>query len=293
MYSTVPVFELEVHAAIPAPMIRPRESAWARVKAPHRPEVGCFLEGPAFDDHGNLFVVDIPFGRIFRLSPAGAWSLVIEYDGWPNGLKVAGDGRLLVADHKLGLVRVDPEHGAWEVLTEDAAGRPLLGLNDLTFGPDGLIYATDQGESSLVEPNGRVLRIDRNFHSEILLDCGPSPNGLVFDAGGANLFVGMTRANAVWRLPLRDGRVQRAGLAIQLSGASGPDGLALDSAGNLLVAHAPLRIERFDRDGLPIDCYWRRGTTVTNLAVRTIGGRDHIFVVDSFAGQILTAPLRD
>ena len=34
-------------------------------------EVECFLEGPAFDREGNLWVVDIPFGRIFRIDHGG------------------------------------------------------------------------------------------------------------------------------------------------------------------------------------------------------------------------------
>jgi gluconolactonase len=34
-------------------------------------EVECFLEGPCFDRDANLWVVDIPFGRIFRIDPAG------------------------------------------------------------------------------------------------------------------------------------------------------------------------------------------------------------------------------
>ena len=47
-----------------------------------------FLEGPSFDRNGNLYVVDIPFGRIFRISPDKEWTLVTEYDGEPNGLKM-------------------------------------------------------------------------------------------------------------------------------------------------------------------------------------------------------------
>ncbi|MGD0431600.1 MAG: SMP-30/gluconolactonase/LRE family protein, partial [Acetobacteraceae bacterium] len=27
----------------------------------------CFLEGPCFDAQGRLYVVDIPYGRIFRV----------------------------------------------------------------------------------------------------------------------------------------------------------------------------------------------------------------------------------
>jgi len=47
----------------------------------------CFLEGPCFDAQGRLHVVDIPYGRIFRVE-GDDWTLIAEYPGWPNGLKV-------------------------------------------------------------------------------------------------------------------------------------------------------------------------------------------------------------
>ena len=61
---------------------------WADANRPGAP-TDCFIEGPSFDADGNLYIVDIPFGRIFRIAPDGKWSLVVEYDGWPNGLKIA------------------------------------------------------------------------------------------------------------------------------------------------------------------------------------------------------------
>ena len=45
------------------------KTAWADANRGGDP-VDCFLEGPSFDRAGNLYVVDIPFGRIFRVSPA-------------------------------------------------------------------------------------------------------------------------------------------------------------------------------------------------------------------------------
>ncbi|MGY2932677.1 sugar lactone lactonase YvrE [Bradyrhizobium sp. GM6.1] len=69
----------------------------------------CFIEGPSFDKSGDLYVVDIPFGRIFRISRDGIWSLIIEYDGWPIGLKIAPDGRGLVADYMNGLMELDSQ----------------------------------------------------------------------------------------------------------------------------------------------------------------------------------------
>src|SRR5215470_4649158 len=60
---------------------------------------------------GNLYCVDIAHGRIFRTSPDGAVSVVTEYDGEPNGLKIHKDGRIFIADYKNGIVNVDPASG--------------------------------------------------------------------------------------------------------------------------------------------------------------------------------------
>lgn len=54
------------------------------------------------------------------------------------------------------------------------------------------------------------------------------------------LYIAVTRPNQVWRMPLpKDGGTFKVGIFVQLPGGySGPDGMALDSAGNLAVCHA-------------------------------------------------------
>src|SRR6185436_12869051 len=42
-------------------------SVWADSNRGGHP-VDSFLEGPVVDDLGNLYVTDIPFGRVFRIS---------------------------------------------------------------------------------------------------------------------------------------------------------------------------------------------------------------------------------
>ncbi len=75
----------EVHCRLPDRFRKKTRTDWSE---PNRlgQEVDCFIEGPSFDRDGNLYFVDIPFGRIFRLSPKGACDLVVQYDGWPNGM---------------------------------------------------------------------------------------------------------------------------------------------------------------------------------------------------------------
>src|SRR5450631_4405284 len=96
---------------MPEKFRRKRKSTWADANAAGQ-ELDSFLEGPSFDRAGNLYVTDIPYGRIFRISPALEWTLVAEYDGWPNGIAIHKDGSLWVADYRRGLLRVDPSSRA-------------------------------------------------------------------------------------------------------------------------------------------------------------------------------------
>lgn len=73
--------------------------------------IDSFLEGPCFDKDGNLYVTDIPFGRIFKITGDGEWDLVCEYDGWPNGMKFHSDGRIYIADYKHGIMQLDVNTG--------------------------------------------------------------------------------------------------------------------------------------------------------------------------------------
>jgi gluconolactonase len=74
-----------------------------------------------------------------------------------------------------------------------------------------------------------------------LLGNVPSPNGVVLSPDERVLFVGMTRANQVWRVPVQaDGSVSKVGAFFTSHGPSGPDGLAMDTQGRLIVANPGL-----------------------------------------------------
>ncbi|WP_458098049.1 SMP-30/gluconolactonase/LRE family protein [Roseomonas sp. WA12] len=258
------------------------------------PARGCFLEGPSFDREGNLYVTDIPFGRVFRISPAGDWTLVAEYDGEPNGLKIHRDGRIFIADYRQGILLLDPASGRVTPLLEGYKAERFKGVNDLVFARNGDLYFTDQGQTGLQDPTGRVYRLRAaDGRLERLADNLPSPNGLVLNGAESILHVAVTRANAVWRLPLLpDGSVLRMGLFLQLSGGRGPDGLAMDEEDGLAVAHPDMgAVWVFDHRGEP---RWRiqspGSDVVTNLAYGGPGNRV-LHIVDSIAGQIHRAEL--
>jgi gluconolactonase len=287
------VIDTRVFATVPEQFRRKGvRTAWADANRGGQP-ADCFLEGPSFDADGNLYLVDIPFGRIFRVSPAGAWTLVAEYEGWPNGLKIHRDGRILVADYMHGLMELDARAGVVRPVLTSRNSESFKGCNDLYIAQNGDIYFTDQGQTGLHDPTGRVYRLAQDGRVDCLLSNGPSPNGLVLDARESVLFVAMTRDNSVWRAPLmRDGGVAKVGRFCALFGPSGPDGLAMDEAGRLFVAHASLgQVFVFAPDG---ECVARvkscAGKICTNLA---FGGtaRRQLYITESETGSVLIADL--
>src|SRR3979490_2286755 len=151
---------------------------WADANRPGQP-TDCFIEGPSFDTDGDLYIVDIPFGRIFRISPDGAWSLVVEYDGWPNGLKIHPDGRILVADYRHGIMQLDAKAGRMQPVLTARNSESFKGCNDLHLASTGDIYFTDQGQTGLHDPTGRVYRLKTDGRLHCLIDTRISPNALV------------------------------------------------------------------------------------------------------------------
>jgi gluconolactonase len=286
------VIETRLFSAMPERLRRNAPSAWANANKAGAALPG-FIEGPCFDRAGNLYVTDIPFGRIFRIDAGGAWHLVIEYDGQPNGLKLHPDGRFLLADYRNGLMQLDPAAGTIKPVLTGRNSEAFKGINDLAIARNGDIYFTDQGQTGLHDPSGRVYRLAVSGRLDCLLDNGPSPNGLVLDASEKVLFVAMTRDNAVWRLPLtEDGATAKVGRFCSLFGVSGPDGLAMDEAGHLLVAHASLgHVFMFAPTGeLVARIRSCAGQTCTNVA---FGGPDRrsLYITESATCSVLLADL--
>jgi len=279
----------EIYTTLPAHYRRTGvRSAWADANRGGEP-IDSFLEGPVFDHLGNLYVTDIPFGRIFRIDPQGHWDLVAEYDGEPNGMKFLSEHALLIADYKNGLVKLDLASGQTTPWLARRNTEGFKGVNDLVFDSNGNLYFTDQGQSGLHDPSGRVYRLRPDGTLDLLLANVPSPNGVVLSPDERVLYIAVTRGNVVWRAPLMaDGSVTKVGQFFTSYGPSGPDGLAVDEAGNLVVANPGLGyVWLLNPRAEPIEV-WRSpaGTSTTNIAY---GGADRqtLYCTESATGTIL------
>jgi len=286
--------EARSFTSLPARFRRKQRTAWSD---PNRGgvELDSFLEGPSFDRDGNLWCVDIPFGRVFRISPQGDWDLAVQYDGWPNGLKIHKDGRIFIADYKRGLMVLDAGTGKVHPLLETAFSESFKGLNDLHFADNGDLYFTDQGQSGIADPTGRVwrLRMEGKNAGELqrLVGNAPSPNGITLNTKNTQVYVAITRAQQIWRLPLMQGGTpSKTGVAIQLSGGhAGPDGIETDAEDGLAVCHLGVGVWRFDANCLPTHLVHAGSAhrLMTNIAFQ--GTR--LYITDSLNGEILTAEM--
>lgn len=284
--------DLEPFTEMPEALRRRERSDWADANRGGL-VTDSFLEGPVFDGAGHLYVADIPWGRVLRIDPQGAWTLVAEYDGEPNGMKFLDARTLLITDYKNGLMRLDVATGRVTPHLQRRNSERFKGVNDLVFDARGNLYFTDQGQSGLHEPSGRLYRLRPDGQLDLLLSNVPSPNGVALSPDGRVLYLAVTRGNCVWRVPLMpDGSVAKVSQFFTSYGPSGPDGLAVDADGRLLVANPglglvwllnpraePVQVLR----GVP-------GSSLTNLA---FGGADRrtLFVTDSTHGRILRATL--
>ena len=130
---------------------------------------------------------------------------------------------------------------------------------------------------------------------DLLFKGVPGPNGIALSRDEKILYVASTRANRIISMPLLPDYqgVSKCGIFIQLSGSpTGPDGMALDEEGNLVIVHAGFgTVWVFSRLGEPVyrikSC---AGMRTTNVA---FGGPDRktLFITEAEQGVILKAQL--
>lgn len=270
-----------------------RHNAWATANRGGQ-LTDSFLEGPVWHPSGCLYLTDIPYGRIFRVDMAGNWDIVVQYDGEPNGMKLVGPETLLITDYRHGLMKLCLKTQKITPWLSRRNSESFRGVNDLTPDSRGNLYFTDQGQTGLHDPTGRVYRLSQEGRLDILLDNCPSPNGLVLSPDEKVLYVAMTRGNAIWRVPLqRDGSVSKVGQYFTSHGPSGPDGLAMNAHGELLIANPGLgRVWLLNDLAEPAEILTSpAGRSTTNLC---FGGENlqQLFITESVSGSILTCSMK-
>jgi gluconolactonase len=214
-----------------------------------------FAEGPACDDHGNVFFTDQPNNRILEWSIDNKLSTYMQPCGRANGLCFDREGNLWAcADEKNELWRITPAAKVAAVVL-DYQGKLLNGPNDVWIRPDGGLYFTDpyykrpywnrgpkeQGECVyyLAPDNKKLTRV---------IDDMVQPNGIIGTPDGRLLYVSDIGGHKTFSYKVKpDGSLTEKKLFCEM----GSDGMTIDSEGNVYLTGKGVTV--FDRSGNKIE----------------------------------------
>jgi gluconolactonase len=237
-------------------------------------EVPGYTEGVVVDRDGAIYISDVYNGTIYRVANEGE-PRVWAKTGAPNGHKILPDGSHLVCDGSQHAVL--HLNAAGKIIGKAASecdGKPLRAPNDLTLDPKGGFYFTDPGGSSLDNPIGTVHYVDTNGKTHLVAEGLAFPNGIALRSNGKTLLVGESKHNRILSYDIiSPGKVGRMRLFANLPMkeaeqiANEPDGMCLDVAGNLYVAHYGMQqVQVLSPAGKLLRRYRAGNLTTSNVA---------------------------
>jgi len=231
-----------------------------------------WTEGPVWTREGNLLFAEIPANNIVQWIPGKGATVFMHPSGYEgsepykgpepgsNGMTLDPDGRVNVAGHARRTVwrmeSVDPK-AQITVLADSYQGKKLNSPNDLVYKSDGSLYFTDppyglptQSDNDPVKElqvNGVYRIVGARQHKpgapperdklQLVIKDLARPNGLAFSPDEKFLYVAESGKKQWMRYRVHpDGSVSDGTLFLDAStdpGDGGPDGLRVDTEGNI------------------------------------------------------------
>ncbi|HLX86424.1 MAG TPA: SMP-30/gluconolactonase/LRE family protein [Terriglobales bacterium] len=233
-----------------------------------------FTEGPMWRE-GRLWISDVVGDKIFAVSPTGKVDLLVDKAGGynnpppdkylgPNAMVTDKDGTVILAQQGGRKVMRITENKdgqlSMALFLDTFDGKKFNSPNDLVFSPDGTLWFTDPSyglaggdKDPLKEiPFNGVYRYSNGKLTAAIKDL-TLPNGLGFSPDGKTFYVcnsGPKMAVHQYHVA-SDGSLSEGPILISFPDGSGPgvpDGMKLDSAGNIWTT-APGGIRIIAPDG--------------------------------------------
>lgn len=228
-----------------------------------------YAEGIVFDRDGSGYV---SHGKsITRFSADGRTAVWAEADS-PKGHKILLDGTHLVCDWGA-VLRFDRGGARMAPASTGCNGKPLRKPNDLAVDPGEGFYFTDP-EGSMHLPTGTIHYVDREGRTHLAADSLMFPNGIILRPGGKILLVAESGLNRILQFPVKQpGKLGPSKVFANLPAKGDsqmdnqPDGMCLDAAGNLYVAHYGMRqVQVLDPAGRLIRTFPSGALRTSNVA---------------------------
>jgi lactonase len=216
-----------------------------------------FLEGPAFDRVGNLYISSLLDSRILKITPDKKVTTILEQKGLlPNGIAFHKDGRMFVACSSGKLISLNPDGTNVTSIAARHQGKPAV-FNDLMFDPKGNLYVTDF-IGHVGSPVGGAYRFSADLTKvEPVVEGLALANGIALAPSGNELWIVETgRADIVFVQLMEDGITIRppAGCTVPYRFTGGGcDSMTVDADGNAYVCiNGQGRIVVLNPKGIPI-----------------------------------------
>jgi gluconolactonase len=256
-----------------APAVASELPTEASVKPVEVVRTGDYTEGVVVDHEGNLYFSHEKI--VTKVTPDGKSSTWAE-TGAPNGHKILADGTHLICDAKRhALLHLTAEGRELAPAATESDGHRLRGPNDLTLDTAaGGVYFTDPASSDDKNPNGTIHYLDAKGVCHTIAKGLAFPNGVVLRPGARELLVAESKRNRILAFRVKEpGRLGESHVLINLPEKgpgqidNQPDGITLDDAGNLYVAHYGMRqVQVISLDGKLIRRYPGGNLTTSNVA---------------------------
>jgi gluconolactonase len=227
-------------------------------------------EGPGFDKHGNLYVVNFQKdGTIGLIHPDGNVELYVTLPEGSTGNAIQFDkkGDLLVADFTgHNILKVDSKTKKISVYSHNPQfSQP----NDICINKKGQLFTSDPNWK---EGSGRIWRIDTDGKTVLLQENMGTTNGIELSPDEKTLFVNESVQRTIWAFDVdAKGNLNNKRKLIDFRDF-GMDGMKCDKEGNLFVS-------RYDKgviaiispEGKLIREVQMKGKKTSNIA---FGGKD-------------------
>lgn len=268
------------------------------------------LEGPVFDEQGNLFVVDVP-------APAQAAKLLkIDVDSkevspvYTDASGAYSSAQFSPKDHRLYLsdiaggriISMEPDGNDVQVFFEGEVEGRRVSPDDIAFDQDGNLFASDftafPGTPLEAAQAGRIIRIDgETAEGSVVAEGLPSTNGISFTEDYSGLWLSQYAANRIDLLTLDQDGMEAATLqpAIYVNaGAAKVDSNAVDAAGNVYqMFEHDARIDVYSKTGqlkeqirIPQDIQGLE--SATNIAIKPGTTQGYATISGDAGGRIFT-----